>query len=94
MCLPQADPGQNAGRYTCNLPLTVYPQQQIVLTPKEIAELGRKDMVLLWKVQVSLVILTFTSPYCSCLLALLCLCHGARTPVLHVSDLRHGGLPP
>lgn len=59
MCLSQAEPGQNAGRYTCNLPLTVYPGQQIVLTPKDIAELGRKDMVLLWKVRVSVLVLTF-----------------------------------
>lgn len=38
------------GRYNCSLTLTLYPQQQVVLTPKDIAELGRKDMVLLWKV--------------------------------------------
>ena len=64
ICLPQTDPGQNAGRYTSNLPLTLYPGQQIVLTPKDIAELGRKDMVLLWKVRVSPLFLTFTSPSC------------------------------
>ena len=46
----QAEPGKSAGRYNCGLTLTLYPQQQVVLTPQDIAELGRKDMVLLWKV--------------------------------------------
>ncbi len=49
--LPQAEPGKSAGRYNCGLTLTVYPQQQVVLTPQDVAELGRKDMVLLWKVE-------------------------------------------
>ncbi|CAL5221006.1 g3122 [Coccomyxa viridis] len=49
----QAEPGKSAGRYNCGLTLTVYPQQQVVLTPQDVAELGRKDMVLLWKDYVS-----------------------------------------
>ena len=51
LVLPQAEPGKSVGRYNCGLTLTVYPQQQVVLTPQDVAELGRKDMVLLWKVQ-------------------------------------------
>ena len=46
----QDEPGKSVGRYNVNLTLTLYPQQQIVLTPKDVAELGRNDMVLLWKV--------------------------------------------
>lgn len=48
--LSQEDPGKNEGRYNCNLTLTVYPQQRVMLTPQDVAELGRKDMVQLWKV--------------------------------------------
>ena len=51
MQLSQEDPGKNEGRYNCNLTLTVYPQQRVMLTPKDVAELGRKDMVQLWKVE-------------------------------------------
>ncbi|CAK0783103.1 hypothetical protein CVIRNUC_006298 [Coccomyxa viridis] len=47
--LSQEDPGKNEGRYNCNLTLTVYPQQRVMLTPEDVAELGRKDMVQLWK---------------------------------------------
>ena len=53
MQLSQEDPGKNEGRYNCNLTLTVYPQQHVMLTPKDVAELGRKDMVQLWKVHTS-----------------------------------------
>ena len=53
MQLSQEDPGKNEGRYNCNLTLTVYPQQRVMLTPKDVAELGRKDMVQLWKVHSS-----------------------------------------
>ena len=51
MQLSQEDPGKNEGRYNCNLTLTVYPQQRVMLTPEDVAELGRKDMVQLWKVE-------------------------------------------
>ncbi len=54
--LLQAEPGKSVGRYNCGLTLTVYPQQQVVLTPQDVAELGRKDMVLLWKVCSSLLV--------------------------------------
>ncbi len=46
----QDEPEKSIGRYNVNLTLTLYPQQQLVLTPKDVAELGRNDMVLLWKV--------------------------------------------
>ena len=43
MQLSQEDPGKNEGRYNCG----------VMLTPKDVAELGRKDMVQLWKVHSS-----------------------------------------
>ena len=49
--MSQEDPGKNEGRYNCHLTLTVYPQQCVMLTPKDMAELSRKDVVQLWKVQ-------------------------------------------
>ena len=51
MQLSQEDPGKNEGRYNCNLTLTVYPRQRVMLTPEDVAELGRKDMVQLSKVE-------------------------------------------
>lgn len=56
-CL-QGDAGQNPGRYSCNLTLTLYPQQQVLLSPKDLAELSRQDMVQLWKVLPSLLLCT------------------------------------